>query len=160
QLRDRGYDAVKIKIGGAPLEQDLRRIEAALRLLRGGSHLAVDAMNSYWPDAAVETARPLPPPHLQLFQDIFGPLDLSTATAPPPVAAGEALFSLAEAKLLARHGGLRADRDVLVFDPVHCYGLPGYLEIVDHLVAAGWLRERFWPHGGHLFALHVVAALG
>jgi L-alanine-DL-glutamate epimerase-like enolase superfamily enzyme len=42
---------------------------------------------------------------------------------------------------------------------VHCYGLPGFLQIVDHLTAAGWPRAAFWPHGGHLFCLHIVAAL-
>ncbi|MBB6486288.1 hypothetical protein [Rhizobium lusitanum] len=76
------------------------------------------------------------------------------------LAAGEALFSLAEAKLLDRHAGLRRVRDVLVFDPVHCYRLPGYIDIVDHLTSLGWDRNSFWPLGGHLFCLHVVAAMG
>ena len=58
------------------------------------------------------------------------------------------------------HAGLRRDRDVLVFDPVHCYGLPGYLRIIDRLTGAGWPRSAFWPHGGSLFSLHLVAALG
>jgi hypothetical protein len=44
---------------------------------------------------------------------------------------------LAEANLLDRHGGLRRDRDVLLFDPVHCYGLPGYLQIVEVLEKRG-----------------------
>jgi D(-)-tartrate dehydratase len=43
---------------------------------------------------------------------------------------------------------------------VHCYGLPGYLQISDTLTAAGWPRHAFWPHGGHLFSLHLTAALG
>jgi len=77
-----------------------------------------------------------------------------------PIAAGEALFSAAEANLLDRHGGLRRDRDILVFDPVHCYGLPGYLQIIELLEKRGWPRSAFWPHGGHLFCLHIVAALG
>ena len=44
--------------------------------------------------------------------------------------------------------------------PVACYGLPGYLQIIDTLTATGWPRHAFWPHGGHLFSLHLVAALG
>src|ERR1700680_3690352 len=75
------------------------------------------------------------------------------------IAAGEALFSTAEAKLLNRYGGLRCDRDLLLFDPVHCYGLPGYLQIIELFEAHGWRRTAFWPHGGHLFCLHVAAAL-
>ena len=77
-----------------------------------------------------------------------------------PIAAGEALFSAAEAKLLDRHACLRRDRDILLFDPVHCYGLSGYLEILEVLEARGWPRAALWPHGGHLFCLHVAAALG
>lgn len=64
-----------------------------------------------------------------------------------PIAAGEALFSDAEARLLDRHGGLRRAHGVLVFDPVHCYGLPGHLRILDALAAGGWPRHAFWPHG-------------
>jgi D(-)-tartrate dehydratase len=42
---------------------------------------------------------------------------------------------------------------------VHCYGLPGYLRIIEHFTSEGWPRQAFWPHGGHLFSLHLVAAL-
>ena len=31
---------------------------------------------------------------------------------------------------------------------------------VWHRHAGGWPRSAFWPHGGHLFCLHIVAALG
>jgi L-alanine-DL-glutamate epimerase-like enolase superfamily enzyme len=40
RFRDLGFDRVKIKIGGAPLAQDLKRIEAAARLLPDAGHLA------------------------------------------------------------------------------------------------------------------------
>lgn len=76
------------------------------------------------------------------------------------IAAGEALFSLAEAKLLNQHGGLRPAKEFLLFDPVHCYGVPGYLKIIEYLTESGWPRYAFWPHGGHLFCLHRVSALG
>ncbi|HWH40253.1 MAG TPA: mandelate racemase, partial [Usitatibacter sp.] len=36
---DRGYTVVKMKIGGAPLADDLRRIESVLDLLQGGQRL-------------------------------------------------------------------------------------------------------------------------
>jgi L-alanine-DL-glutamate epimerase-like enolase superfamily enzyme len=55
---------------------------------------------------------------------------------------------------------MRPARDILLFDPVHCYGVPGYLRIVQELNANGWPRSAFWPYGGHLFCLHIVAALG
>jgi L-alanine-DL-glutamate epimerase-like enolase superfamily enzyme len=162
---DGGYTHVKIKIGGRPLAEDLRRIEAVLALLPGGDHLAVDAMNRYTVDSALQAAAALAPYGLLWFEDVCDPLDFEahariTRTYDPPVAAGEALFSLADARNLLLYGGLRPDRDVLVFDPVHCYGLPEYLRILAMLEGAGWSRAAFRPHGGHLFCLHVAAALG
>jgi D(-)-tartrate dehydratase len=164
RLRDLGYRRAKIKIGGAPLAQDLMRIDAAARLLEGPEHLAVDAIYAYTSVSSLDAADGLAPLGLWWFEDICDPLDFETLAAvarryAAPIAAGEALFSAAEANLLDRHGGLRRDRDILLFDPVHCYGLPGYLQIVEVLEKRGWPRAAFWPHGGHLFCLHVAAAL-
>ncbi len=165
QFADIGFTHAKIKIGSVDFDQDRRRIEAAAKHLPDSGHLAVDAMNIYGAENGLAAAAMLAPMGLWWFEDICDPLDFETqsrvaATYLPPIAAGEALFSLAEAKLLHQYGGLRRDRDILVFDPVHCYGLPGYLQIVEYLTSQGWPRQAFWPHGGHLFCLHVVAALG
>jgi len=162
---DLGFTHVKIKIGGAPLAHDIRRIEAAAAHLAGSEHLAVDAMNTYNPDMSLTAATALARFGLWWFEDICDPLDFAThariaARYDPPITVGEALFSASEAALLDRYAGLRRARDILLFDPVHCYGLPGYLQIIDTLTATGWPRQAFRPHGGHLFSLHLVAALG
>ena len=165
RILDLGYTRIKIKIGGASLAQDLKRIDALLKIMPTAKHIAVDAMNSYDRAAALQTAAALAPYGLWWFEDICDPLDFATlanvaASYDGPVAAGEALFSAAEAKLLASYGGIRRNRDILLFDPVHCYGLPGYLEIVREFESRDWARHAFWPHGGHLFCLHIVQALG
>jgi D(-)-tartrate dehydratase len=165
RFTDLGFTHAKIKIGALPLAADQRRIETAAAALGGPDHLAVDAMNSYGPDQAQAAADALSPFGLWWFEDLCDPLDFATHAQvagryPHPIAAGEALFSAAEAALLDQHAGLRRDRDILLFDPVHCYGLPGYLRIIDTLTARGWPRRAFWPHGGQLFSLHLVAALG
>ncbi|MBI3196426.1 MAG: mandelate racemase [Rhodospirillales bacterium] len=162
-LRDLGYRRVKIKIGAAPLAQDLKRIEVALKAFPEPGSVAVDAMNTCDATQGRLAAAALSPLNLMWFEDICDPLDFETQAAiaalyGKPIAAGEALFSAAEARLLDSHGGLRRDRDILVFDPVHCYGLPGYLQIIEALEVRGWSRRAFWPHGGHLFCLHVVSA--
>lgn len=162
---DLGYTHVKIKIGGRALAQDLRRIDAVLALLPGAGHLAVDAMNAYDAEASLNAAKAVASYGLRWFEDICDPLDFEAhgqiaQVYDPPLAAGEALFSLSDATNLVRYGGLRHDRDFLVFDPVHCYGLPEYLRILAMLEGCGWSRASCWPHGGHLFALHVAAALG
>lgn len=161
---DLGFEQVKIKIGSTELDRDLKRIEAVAQLSRH-DQLSVDAMNAYDIDQGLKAVSLLAPLQLRWFEDLCDPLDFQTQSQlseayGSPIAAGEALFSLAEAKLLDEHGGLRRERDILVFDPVHCYGLPGYLQIVENLTSKGWSHRSFWPHGGHLFCLHVVAALG
>ena len=165
RFHDTGYLYAKIKIGTLPLSRDLERVDVASKVFAAPQSLAVDAMNSYAPEAAVAAAKALRPHGLMWLEDVCDPLDFegqSTVTAAydAPIAAGEPLFSAAEAKLLDRHGGLRRDCDILLFDPVHCYGLPGYLQIVETLEARGWKRSAFWPHGGHLFSLHIASALG
>lgn len=165
RLRDMGYERLKIKIGALPLDLDRVRIEAAAAPLAAPHCLAVDAMNAYDGEAAVRAAAALSDAGLWWLEDICDPLDFDTLAAAAagyarPLAAGEALFSAAEAMLIDRHGGLRRERDILVFDPVHCYGLPGYLRILELLEGLGWPRAAFWPHGGHLFCLHVVRAFG
>lgn len=160
-----GFTLVKMKVGSATLFDDLRRVEAARDGLPDDIGLAVDAMNAYQGEVAVCAAEALRALELAWFEDVCDPHDFATQRAVTaiydrPLAAGEALFSAGEAKLLADYGGLRPDRDKLVFDPVHTYGLPGYRRIVDVMTEAGWPLEAFWPHGGHLFSLHLVSALG
>lgn len=162
---DQGYRRVKIKIGSGTIDQDLRRIETILKLLPAADALAVDAMNRYDAATALTMTQRLAPLGLMWSEDLCDPLDFTTLSElaghhAAPLAVGEALFSLAETKLLLRHGGLRTDRDILLFDPAHCYGLSHYLQIVAACEQAGRGRQAFWPHGGHLFSLHVAAALG
>src|SRR5215218_1390052 len=40
---DEGYTTMKIKVGGAPVPEDVRRVEAALKVVGEGQRLAVDA---------------------------------------------------------------------------------------------------------------------
>ncbi|MBS0219322.1 MAG: mandelate racemase [Proteobacteria bacterium] len=164
RFQDTGYRRAKIKIGALPLARDIERVNTAAEVFAVPQSLAVDAMNSYAPEAAVAAAKALRPYRLMWFEDACDPLDFEgqakvTAAYDASIASGEALFSVAEARLLDRHGGLRRDRDILLFDPVHCYGLPGYLQIVDAMETRGWKRSAFWPHGGHLFSLHAASAL-
>jgi len=120
-------------------------------------------MNRYDPESALRASETLAPYGLHWFEDVCDPLDFETLASlgrlyEPPLAAGEAL--LADANNLLRYGGLRPDRDVLLFDPVVCYGLTEYLRIVEMVESEGWSRSACQPHGGHLFALHVSTALG
>lgn len=160
-----GYTAVKMKIGGAPLDEDLRRIEAVLEVVREGSALAVDANGRFDEPTALRYADALAPYGLRWYEEPGDPLDFALHAEvarryAPPLATGENLFSMQDARNLVRYGGMRADRDVLQFDPALAYGLVEYLRTVEMVETNGWSRRRLTPHGGHLFALHIAAGLG
>jgi D(-)-tartrate dehydratase len=163
--RDLGYAAVKIKIGGAPLAEDLRRIEAVLAIVGAGDNLAVDANGRFGLDEASAYADALAPYRPRWYEEPLDPLDyvghaILAERYAPPLATGENLFSMLDARNLIRHGGLRPDRDVLQFDPALSYGLVEYLRTVDMLERHGWSPVRCVPHGGHQFALNIAVGLG
>jgi L-alanine-DL-glutamate epimerase-like enolase superfamily enzyme len=160
-----GYTAVKMKIGGASLDEDIRRVEAVLAVVGEGAALAVDANGRFDRDAALAYADALAPLGLRWFEEPGDPLDFALNAEiadryPPALATGENLFSMQDARNLIRYGGMRSDRDVLQFDPALAYGLVEYLRTIEMVEAAGWSRRRLIPHGGHQFALHIAAGLG
>jgi L-alanine-DL-glutamate epimerase-like enolase superfamily enzyme len=162
---DLGYSVVKMKIGGAPLSDDQRRIEAVLKILKTPDQLAVDANGRFELSTAIAYARALAPYHLRWFEEAGDPLDYElqaklAAHYSGPMATGENLFSLQDARNLIRYGGLRSDRDVLQFDCALSYGLVEYLRILDMLKENGWSPTRCIPHGGHQMSLNIAAGLG
>src|SRR5437764_13806213 len=56
---DRGYNVVKMKIGGAPLAEDCRRIEAVLAEIGSDAQLAVDANGRFDLETAIAYAKAL-----------------------------------------------------------------------------------------------------
>ena len=162
---DLGYTVVKMKIGGAPLKEDLERIEAVLTVVGEGASLAVDANGRFDRQTALAYADALAPYHLRWYEEAGDPLDFEIQAAlgrayEPPLATGENLFSMPDARNLLRYGGMRPDRDVLQFDPVLSYGLVEYLRTLEQLQEYGWSARRVIPHGGHQMALNLAAGLG
>ena len=163
---DLGYSTVKMKIGGVSLASDIKRIEAALKVVGGkGENLCVDVNGRYDLDEAIACGDAIAPYGLRWYEEPLDPLDyllhaaLATRYA-PALATGENLFSMQDARNLIRHGGLRPDRDWLQFDPALSYGLVEYLRTLDMVAAHGWSRRRCVPHGGHQFALNIAVGLG
>ncbi len=162
---DLGYSTVKIKIGGLPLAQDLKRIEAVLAIVGSGGCLAVDVNGRFELEQALEYAAALEPYDLFWYEEPGDPLDylLNAALASStslPLATGENLFSTIDATNLIRYGGMRPHKDFLQMDPALSYGLVEYLRTLDMLSHYGWSWRRCIPHGGHQFALHIAAGLG
>ncbi len=162
---DLGYDTVKIKIGGAPLDEDLKRIEAVLRIVGRGEALAVDANGRFDPATATRYAKALGPYKLKWYEEPGDPLDYAllaevARASSTPIATGENLFSFQDSRNLIRYGGLNPTRDYLQMDPALSYGLVEFIGILEMLKQHGWSPRRSIPHGGHQFALHIAAGLG
>src|SRR4051795_11076434 len=140
---DRGYTVVKMKIGGAGIEEDRARIEAVLKEIGGDAQLAVDANGRFDLETAIAYARMLREYPLFWYEEAGDPLDFSLQAAlaelyPAPMATGENLFSHQDAKNLIRYGGMRPDRDWLQFDCALSYGLCEYQRTLSVLKTHGW----------------------
>ena len=162
---DRGYTVVKMKIGGADLAEDQRRIEAVLAEVGDYAKLAVDANGCFNLESAIAYAKALTQYPLFWFEEPGDPLDyrLQATLAEfytGPMATGENLFSHQDARNLLRYGGMRSDRDILQFDCALSYGLCEYGRILDIVTSQGWSSRRCIPHGGHQMSLNIAAGLG
>ena len=162
---DRGYNVVKMKIGGAPLADDLKRIEVVLQMLPKGCRLAVDANGRFELPTAVAYAKALREYDLFWYEEAGDPLDFELQATlrnyyKNPMATGEDLFSMQDARNLIRYGGMRPDRDWLQFDCALSYGLVEYLRTLEMLKEHGWSASRCIPHGGHQMSLNIAAGLG
>ena len=161
---DRGYNVVKMKIGGASIEEDQRRIEAVLKEIGCEAELAVDANGRFDLETAIAYAKMLRNYPLFWYEEAGDPLDYQLQAAmaefyPGPMATGENLFSHQDARNLIRYGGMRPDRDWLQFDCALSYGLVEYLRTLDVLDELGWSPSRCIPHGGHQMSLNIAAGL-
>ena len=162
---DAGYTMVKMKVGGLPLDEDLRRIEAVLEVVGSGSRLAVDANANSTATTRSPTRRRSRPTGCagsrsratrsttRLFAELAGEYA-------GPLATGENLYSTQDVENLVRFGGLRADRDIIQVDPPQAYGIAQYARTLAMLAGRGWPRSALFPHGGNQMSLHIAGGFG
>ena len=162
--QEQGYTVVKMKVGGADIATDCKRIEAVLEIVGSGANLAVDANGRFDLASALAFGRAVEPYKLFWYEEPGDPLDYQlnavlASAYPHPLATGENLFSHQDGRNLIRYGGMRPDRDWIQLDPALSYGLTEYLRFLDVVDAMGWSRRRLIPHGGHQLALNIAAGL-
>ena len=160
-----GYTMLKMKVGGLPLAQDLKRVEAVLQVIGKGENLAVDANSKFDRAEALAYAQGLAPFGLRWFEEPCDPLDFAVlaelaAAYQPPLATGENLFSTQDVQNLVRFAGLRRDRDIIQVDPPQAYGIVQFVRTVEMLERNGWSRKSLFPHGGNQMSLHIAGGLG
>ena len=165
RYRDLGYQAYKIKIGGATLTEDLQRIETVIDIAGQASAVAVDANGRFDLQTAQTYGAALAEYGLRWYEEPGDPLDYTlmadlAQTYAGTIATGENLFSAMDTNNLTRFAGLRANQDILQMDPGLAYGLTEYLQILQVATSAGFDKSQCIPHGGHLVNLHIVTALG
>src|SRR6516165_7430463 len=137
---DAGYTMLKMKVGGMPLADDLKRVEAVRSILPRGGRLAVDASSKFGRDA--------------LLAEI-------AAVYNAPLSTGENLFSTQDVENLVRFGGLKPQRnDVIQVDPPQAYGIVQYARTLDMLARHGWPRSAMFPHGGNQMSLAIAGGFG
>ena len=161
---DLGYTTVKMKIGGASLEEDLKRIESVLKIVGNGKNLCVDANGRFDLNTAIEYAKAIEPFNLKWYEEAGDPLDYKLNQELSKIyknglATGENLFSMQDARNLIRYGGMRKDIDWLQFDCSLSYGLVEYLRTLQMMKENEWSSTRVIPHGGHQISCNIAAGL-
>ncbi len=160
-----GYRTMKIKVGGATIPEDMKRVEAALRVVAGSDNLAVDANAGFDRARALAYAKALAPFKLRWFEEPTDPLAYEllaevAANYDAPIGTGENLFSTQDVENLVRFGGMRPDRDILQIDVPQSYGIVQFSRTLAMLDHRGWERKSIFPHGGNQMTLHIVGGFG
>jgi L-alanine-DL-glutamate epimerase-like enolase superfamily enzyme len=170
QMRDRFIPRIlkadpQSLLGGAPLEEDIRRVEAALELVGDSKRLAVDANAGFDRSRSLAYAKALGQYQLKWFEEPTDPLDYAllsefSGTYGSAIGTGENLFSTQDIENLIRFGGLQSDRDFIQIDVPQSYGIVQFARTLDMMKSHGWSRSRVFPHGGNQMTLHIVGGFG
>ena len=162
---DEGYRTMKIKVGGASIPEDVKRVEAALKVVGSSERLAVDANAGFDRGRALAYSKALSRFDLRWFEEPCDPLDYALLADvvheyEAPVATGENLFSTQDVQNLVSYGGMRPDRDILQMDVPQSYGIAQFARTLAMLERRGWKRKSVFPHGGNQMTLHIVGGFG
>ena len=152
-----GAKAVKMKVGGVPINQDIERIIAVRDAIGPDIKLLVDANNAYAAYEAIELARKMEPHDIFWFEEPVAPDDYrghahvgrSTVI---PIATGENEYTRYGFRDLIEHESaaiFNADAQILG-------GITEFMHVAA-LAAAHDLRVA--PHGAQEVHIHLVAAI-
>jgi L-alanine-DL-glutamate epimerase-like enolase superfamily enzyme len=162
---DQGYEVMKIKVGGAPIAEDIARVEAALKIVQSSRHLAVDANAGFNRERALAYGKALAPYHLKWFEEPTDPAGFALLNEfievyGAAVGTGENLFSTQDVENLVAFGGLRAGIDYIQTDVPQSYGIVQFSRTLAMLAQRGWSRSSIFPHGGNQMTLQLVGGFG
>jgi L-alanine-DL-glutamate epimerase-like enolase superfamily enzyme len=152
----KGFRAIKMKVGRARLAEDVERVAAMRRHLGDGFPLMADANMKWTADQAIRAARAFAPYDLTWLEEPVIPDDVAgharvVAEGGLPVASGENLRSLWDFKQLIAAGGVTYPEP----DVTNCGGVTAFMKIAR-------LAEAFnlpvTSHGAHDVTVQLLAA--
>ena len=154
---ERGFRAIKMKVGRDRLSEDLERVAALRDFLGPDFPLMVDANMRWRIDQALEASRRLAPFGLTWLEEPIAPDDIAGQVrvereGAVPLAAGENLHSLAEFRQLIAAGGVSFPEP----DVATCGGITVWMKVA-HLAEAYGLPVT--SHGVHDLHVHLLAAV-
>ena len=152
-----GAKAVKMKIGGAPIHEDVERVRVVRETVGDGIKVMVDANCAYSVPEAISIARKMEPYDIFWFEEPIAPDDyrghgkLAQATA-IPIATGENEYT--------RYGF----RDLIAADAAAVFNadaqvLGGITEFMNVAALAAAHDLQIAPHGDQEVHLHLVGAI-
>ena len=154
---DLGARAVKMKIGGVPIREDVERVRVVREAIGPDIKLMVDANNAYVAYEAIEIARKIEPYDVFWFEEPVAPDDyqghaqIAGATR-IPIATGENEYTRYGFRDLIDHKAaaiLNADAQIL----------GGITEFMNVAALAAAHDLRIAPHGAQEVHIHLVAAI-
>jgi L-alanine-DL-glutamate epimerase-like enolase superfamily enzyme len=154
---ERGFRAIKMKVGRERLSEDVARVAAMRKHLGEGFPLMADANMKWSVDQAIRAARAFQPYDLTWLEEPIIPDDVAghariVRDVGIPIAAGENLRTLWEFKQLVAEGGVTFPEP----DVTNCGGITSFLKIA-HLAEAFNLPVT--SHGAHDVTVHLLAAV-
>lgn len=151
-----GFDAVKMKIGGLAIEEDIARVRAVREALPA-VRIMLDANSAYDVATAITAARAFEPFEIHWleeptawFDPVFGLAQVAASTT-IPIASGERELHRYGCRDLVEHGGIR----FLQFDCTRAGGITEWMSAAAHAATHG---VRMAPHHDPQIHGHLVAA--
>ncbi len=162
---DNGYRLMKIKIGGAPLKEDIQRVEAAIEATGSAEKVALDANGGLKESNYITYAKELSTYGLKWFEEPTHPSNFSRYSEfinlyGNSVAGGENLYSIQDFLNLAEYGGFRENLDIIQIDVPQSYGISYFNEVLKELKEIEWDVSSIMPHGGNQMSLHIACGFG